>query len=57
MPQTVVTEENVKKVENLILQDRRIQVRQIADELKISTEQTIICIRVKYEYAQNAYSV
>jgi histone-lysine N-methyltransferase SETMAR len=37
-PQTVVTEENVKKVENLILQDRRIRVRQIADELKISTE-------------------
>jgi hypothetical protein len=49
--QTVVTEENVKKMENLILQDRRIQVRQIADELKISTEQTIIWIRVKYEYA------
>jgi transposase len=44
-PQTVVTEENVKKVENLILQDRRIRVRQIADELKIST---IICTCPRY---------
>lgn len=35
-PSTSVTEENVKKVENLILQDRRITIKHLADILKIS---------------------
>jgi histone-lysine N-methyltransferase SETMAR len=35
---TVVTEENIKKVEKLVLEDRRIRVRQIAEELKISKD-------------------
>jgi hypothetical protein len=35
---TVVTDENIKKVEKLVLEDRRIRVRQIAGELKISKD-------------------
>ena len=35
---TVVTDENIKKVEQLILQDRRIRIRQIAEELNISKD-------------------
>ena len=35
---TVVTDKNIKKVEQLVLEDRRIRVRQIAEELKISKD-------------------
>lgn len=31
-------EENIKKVKNTVLEDRRIQVRQKAEELKISKD-------------------
>ncbi|GBP94526.1 Putative uncharacterized protein FLJ37770 [Eumeta japonica] len=37
-PVTVVTEENVRKIEKLILADRRIKLWQIAEELQISKE-------------------
>lgn len=37
-PVTVVTEENVQKVEKLVLADRRIKLWQIAEELQISKE-------------------
>ncbi|GBP93758.1 hypothetical protein EVAR_63121_1 [Eumeta japonica] len=35
-PVTVVTEENVRKIEKLVLADRRIKLWQIAEELQIS---------------------
>ncbi|GBP94558.1 Putative uncharacterized protein FLJ37770 [Eumeta japonica] len=35
---TVVTEENVRKIEKLVLADRRIKLWQIAEELQISKE-------------------
>lgn len=35
-PSTSVTEENVKKVENLVLEDRRMTIKHIAEILKIS---------------------
>ncbi|GBP23279.1 Putative uncharacterized protein FLJ37770 [Eumeta japonica] len=37
-PVTVVTEENVRKIEKLVLADRRIKLWQIAEELQISKE-------------------
>ncbi|GBP71549.1 Putative uncharacterized protein FLJ37770 [Eumeta japonica] len=37
-PVTVVTEENIRKIEKLILADRRIKLWQIAEELQISKE-------------------
>ncbi|GBP37708.1 Putative uncharacterized protein FLJ37770 [Eumeta japonica] len=37
-PVTVVTEENVRKIEKLVLADRRIKLWQIAEELHISKE-------------------
>ncbi|GBP71465.1 Histone-lysine N-methyltransferase SETMAR [Eumeta japonica] len=37
-PVTVVTEENVRKIEKLLLADRRIKLWQIAEELQISKE-------------------
>ncbi|GBP09864.1 Histone-lysine N-methyltransferase SETMAR [Eumeta japonica] len=37
-PVTVVTEENVQKIEKLVLADRRIKLWQIAEELQISKE-------------------
>ncbi|GBP36373.1 Mariner Mos1 transposase [Eumeta japonica] len=38
-PVMVVTEENVRKIEKLVLADRRIKLWQIAEELQISKEQ------------------
>jgi histone-lysine N-methyltransferase SETMAR len=35
-PKTVTTEDNVVKVKNLVIADRRITTREIAEELKIS---------------------
>ncbi|GBP33532.1 Putative uncharacterized protein FLJ37770 [Eumeta japonica] len=37
-PVTVVTEENVRKIEKLVLAERRIKLWQIAEELQISKE-------------------
>ncbi|GBP29644.1 Putative uncharacterized protein FLJ37770 [Eumeta japonica] len=37
-PVTVVTEENVRKIEKLVLADRRIKLWRIAEELQISKE-------------------
>ncbi|GBP32131.1 Putative uncharacterized protein FLJ37770 [Eumeta japonica] len=37
-PVTVVTEENVRKIEKLVLADRRIKLWQIAEELQINKE-------------------
>ncbi|GBP92107.1 Putative uncharacterized protein FLJ37770 [Eumeta japonica] len=37
-PVTVVTEENVRKIEKLVLADQRIKLWQIAEELQISKE-------------------
>ncbi|GBP27466.1 Putative uncharacterized protein FLJ37770 [Eumeta japonica] len=37
-PVTVVTEENVRKIEKLVLADRRIKLWQTAEELQISKE-------------------
>ncbi|GBP48509.1 Probable malonyl-CoA-acyl carrier protein transacylase, mitochondrial [Eumeta japonica] len=37
-PVTVVTEENVRKIEKLVLADRRIKLWQIAEEMQISKE-------------------
>ncbi|GBP33418.1 Histone-lysine N-methyltransferase SETMAR [Eumeta japonica] len=39
-PVTVVTKENVRKIEKLVLADRRIKLWQIAEELQISKEQS-----------------
>ncbi|GBP86711.1 Putative uncharacterized protein FLJ37770 [Eumeta japonica] len=37
-PVTVVTEENVRKIEKLVLADQKIKLWQIAEELQISKE-------------------
>ncbi|GBP22297.1 hypothetical protein EVAR_22583_1 [Eumeta japonica] len=50
-PVTVVTE-NVRKVEKLVLADRRIKLWQIAEELQISKERVGEIIRA-YEYEKN----
>lgn len=41
-PNEAVTDENIKKVHRIVLNDRKVKVREIADILKISTE------RVRY---------
>ncbi|GBP84488.1 Putative uncharacterized protein FLJ37770 [Eumeta japonica] len=44
-PVTVVTEENVRKIEKFVLADRRIKLWQIAEELQISKERVGEIIR------------
>ncbi|GBP39475.1 hypothetical protein EVAR_23826_1 [Eumeta japonica] len=52
-PVTVVTEENVRKIEKLVLADRRIKLWQIAEELQISKERVGEIIRA-YEYEKTS---
>ncbi|KAF7277691.1 hypothetical protein GWI33_009302 [Rhynchophorus ferrugineus] len=37
-PKQVVTDENIKKIHKMILNDRKLKLNEIADTLKISTE-------------------
>ncbi|GBP07956.1 Putative uncharacterized protein FLJ37770 [Eumeta japonica] len=53
-PVTVVTEENVRKIEKLVLADRRIKLWQIAEELQISKERVGEIIAYEYEKNQCA---
>ncbi|GBP08273.1 Casein kinase II subunit beta [Eumeta japonica] len=53
-PVTVVTEENVRKIEKLVLADRRIKLWQIAEELQISKERVGEIIRA-YENEKNQH--
>ncbi|KAG5306572.1 SETMR methyltransferase, partial [Acromyrmex insinuator] len=39
-PSDAVTEENVKKIHEMVLADRKVKVRELADATKISTERT-----------------
>ncbi|GBP28005.1 Putative uncharacterized protein FLJ37770 [Eumeta japonica] len=53
-PVTVVTEENVRKIEKLVLADRRIKLWQIAEELQISKERDSRRNYTRaYEYEKN----
>lgn len=44
-PKTATTEENVRKVHRIVMNDRRVKVREIADELKISPERVFSILR------------
>ncbi|KAG5333494.1 GVQW3 protein, partial [Acromyrmex heyeri] len=39
-PSDAVTEDNVKKIHEMVLADRKVKVRELADATKISTERT-----------------